>query len=110
VLVGHRSLASLVEIMCLLNECFVFLCETYDTTFIIGDFNLPHIDWESSDSPEDQIHSVFLDSCLTSGLNQFINESTSGNNIFVLSNDKLIVSDLNVTCPFSSGDPNNDLF
>jgi len=51
---------------------------------------------------------VFLDFSLKSGLNQFVNESTLGNNILdlVLSTDKLIVSDVNVTCPFSSGDHN----
>jgi len=43
-----------------------------DIIFIIGDFNLPHIDYESFDSPEDQIHSVFLDFCLKSGLNEFV--------------------------------------
>jgi len=48
--------------------------------FIIGDLNLPHIDWEPFDSPEDQIHSVFLDFCLKFGLNQFVNESTLCNN------------------------------
>jgi len=82
--------------------------DTEDTIFIVGDFNLPYINWESFDSPEYQIHSVFLDFSLKSGLNQFVNESTLGKNILdlVLSTDKLIVSDLNVTCPFSSGDHN----
>ena len=86
----------------------MFLCDTEDTIFIVGDFNLLYINWESSDSPEDQIHSVFLDFSLKSGLNQFVNKSTLGDNILdlVLSTDKLIVSDLNVTCPFSSGDHN----
>jgi len=82
----------------------VFLCDTEDTICIVGDFNLPHVNWELFDSPEDQIHSVCLDFSLKSGLNQFVNESTLGNNIgdLVLSTDKLIVSDLNVTCSFSS--------
>jgi len=97
--------------MCLSKECLeclVFLCDTEDTIFIVGDFIMPYINWESFDSPEDQIHSVFLDFSLKSGLNRFVNESTLGNNILdlVLSTDKLIVSDLNVTCPISSGDHN----
>jgi len=85
--------------MCLLNECLVFVC---DIIFIIGDFNLPHFDWESF---EDQIYFVFLDFCLKSDLNQFVNESTLGNNALdlVLYNDKLTVSDSHVTCPISSG-------
>jgi len=50
--------------MCQLNESLVFLCDSKDTIFIIGDFNMPQIDWESFDSPEDQIHSVFYNSAL----------------------------------------------
>jgi len=50
----------------------------------------------------------FLDFCLKSGLNQFVNESTLDNNILdlVLSNDNLIVSGVNITWPFSSSDHN----
>jgi len=59
--------------MCLLKECLVFLCDTEDIIFTVGDFNLPYINWESFDSPEDQIHSVFLDFSLKSGLDQFVN-------------------------------------
>jgi hypothetical protein len=55
--------------MCLLKECLLFLCDTKDTVFIIGDFNLPCINWESLDSPDDQLHSVFLEFCLKSGFN-----------------------------------------
>jgi len=92
--------------MRLLKDCLMFLCNTKDTVFIIGDFNLPCINWESSDSPDDQLHSVFLEFCLKSGFNQFVTEPTLGDHVLdlVLSNDKLIVSDLKVTCPFSNGD------
>jgi len=69
------------DYMCLLKDCLVYLCDTDDTVFIVGDFNLPYINWESFDSPEDQIHSVFLDFSLKSGFNQFVNEATLGNNI-----------------------------
>jgi len=39
-----------------------------------------HVDCEAFDLPGDQIHSVFLDLCLKSGVNQFVNESTLRNN------------------------------
>jgi len=33
------------DYMCLLKECLVFLCDTEDTIFIVGDFNLLYINW-----------------------------------------------------------------
>jgi hypothetical protein len=70
--------------MRLLKDCIMFLCNTKD----------------------DQLHSAFLEFCLKSGFNQFVTEPTLGDHVLdlVLSNDKLIVSDLKVTCPFSNGD------
>jgi len=37
------------EDMKLLCDCLDFLCNTHDTVVLLGDFNLPHIDWEKYD-------------------------------------------------------------
>ena len=92
--------------MSLLIDCLKFLCDTTDTVILVGDLNLPYINWESKDSPDDDIHSAFLDLCIRLGLHQFVEEPTHDNNCLdlVLSSDKLIVSDLSVSCPFSTSD------
>ena len=92
--------------MLLLCECLKFLCETTDTVILVGDLNLPKIDWSVPDSPNDNIHSLFLDCSTELGLTQFVEEPTHENNCLdlVLTNDPLIVSDISVSCPFSSSD------
>jgi len=94
------------EYMRLLNECLEFLCNTSDTVVLVGDFNLPRINWNIPDSPDDRIHSLFLDLCVRFGLHQFVDVPTHDNNCLdlILSTDPLIVSDLSVSSPFSSSD------
>jgi len=92
--------------MLLLCECLTFLCKTSDTIILVGDFNLPKIDWSVPDSPDDNIHSLFLEYSTKLGFTQFVEEPTHENNCLdlVLTNDQLIVSEMSVSCPFSSSD------
>ena len=94
------------EYMKLLCECLKYLFETKDTIIMVGDFNLPCIDWNNFSSPCDDIHSAFFDLCMQSGFIQLVNEPTRGNNCIdlVLTNDQMIVSELSVNEPFSTSD------
>ena len=94
------------DYMKLLCQCLEFLCNTRDTVVLVGDFNLPGVNWALMDSPDDSIHSAFLEFCIRFGLNQFVTEPTHDKNCLdlVLSSDKLIISDLSVSCPFSCSD------
>ena len=92
--------------MVLLAECLDYLFNTRDTIVLVGDLNLPNIDWFSLNSPDDNIHSVFLKLCTQFGLYQFVDSPTRDNHILdlVLSSDHNIMSDLQVINPFSTSD------
>ena len=94
------------ENMNLLIECLDYLCDTRDTIVMVGDFNLPYIDWTSLSCPDDGIHSVFLQFCIQYGLYQFVDVPTRENHLLdlVLSSDHIIISELKVASPFSTSD------
>ena len=57
------------DYMVLLVECLEYLCDTHDTIVLVGDFNLPHVDWNLLNSPDDDIHSRFLQFCVHGCIN-----------------------------------------
>jgi len=69
------------DYMALLIECLDYLCDTRDTVVLVGDLNLPNVDWFLLDSPADNIHSVFLEFCIQFGLYQFVDSPTHENHI-----------------------------
>ena len=77
------------DCMVLLAECLDYLFNIHDTIVLVGDVNLPNIDWFSLNSPDDNIHSVFLKLCTQFGLYQFVDSPTRDNHILdlVLSSD-----------------------
>lgn len=94
------------EYIVLLVECLEYLCDTRDTVILVGDLNLPHLDWSLLNCPDDHIHSLFLEFCTHHGLHQFVTSPTRDDHILdlVLSNDHNIVSDLQVVDNFSHSD------
>ena len=44
------------EGMKLLCDCLDFLCNTRDTVLLVGDFNLPHINWDMYSAPSDALY------------------------------------------------------
>ena len=81
------------------------------TTFILGDFNLPYIDWASNDATNDGVHNILLDCFLNLGLSQFViepsrlNQSGSGNILeIIMCNDPLFVNISTVKPPFGTSD------
>lgn len=87
-------------------ECLVYFCNTNNTVFIVGDFNLPKVDWAMSTAPDDDIHSSFLKFCVDYGFSQYVSTPTRDSHILdlVLCNDPYAVSNIVVTEPFSNSD------
>ena len=85
------------------------LCSPDGTVVLVGDFNLPAIDWSTMSSPLDAKNVDFLNLCSTFGLTQYVTESTRHCNILdlVLSNDHMLISDCTVGVPFGLSDHNS---
>ena len=79
---------------------------------IVGDFNLPKMDWPSYVSPNEKCHSIFLNLVNELGLHQFVKEPTRNMNLLdlVFSNNSSLISDISVECPFSTSDHNTVQF
>ena len=94
------------EYMVLLLEYLEYLCNTRDTIVFVGDFNLPFANWNELRSPDDSIHSSFLDFCIQYGLCQFVTSFTRHHHTLdlVFSSDPNIISDLCVQDTFSTSD------
>ena len=87
-------------------QCFRKLCSTYKTIFILGDFNLPAIDWDHYGSPDSNIYSIFLNFVNDFGLHQFVHSPTRGEHILdlVFCSSEQAILDLSVESPFSNSD------
>jgi len=94
------------DYMVLLVGCLEYLCDTCDIVVLVGDFNLPHVDWNLLNSPDDDIQSAFLQFCVHYGLYQFVDVPTRDDHILdlVLSSDHNIMSKLQVAETFSTSD------
>ena len=70
-------------------------------SIIIGDFNLPHMDWNFITGPCDSLYDPFSNFIHDGGFTQFVSSPTRAANIFdiVLSNDLYLVSDCWTECP-----------
>ena len=80
---------------------------------ILGDFNLPDIDWPSNTARSDGVHDAFLTCFNTFGLTQFVNQPTRINlsgkdNILdiILSNDCLLINSVDCIPPLGTSDHN----
>jgi len=81
------------ECMALLVECLEYLSKTRDTIILVGDLNLPNVDWTLLNSPDDGIQSAFVKFCVEYGLYQFVDSPTRERHILdlVLSSDHSFV-------------------
>ena len=88
------------------------LCYSVSQIIIVGDFNLPKMDWPSYVSPNEKCHSIFLNLVNELGLHQFVKEPTPNMNLLdlVFSNNSSLISDISVECPFSTSDHNTVQF
>lgn len=87
-------------------ECLSYLCNTNNSVLIVGDLNLPDVDWFANTAPDDDIQLLFLNFCNDYGFSQYVSEPTRGNNVLdlVLCNNPYTVSCINVIEPFSNSD------
>jgi len=74
---------------------------------IVGDFNLPSINWTDLSCPADDVHDQFVQFVIGNSLFQYVYSPTRMNNILdlVLCNDSHILHALCVTPPLADSDP-----
>ena len=77
-------------------------------TIVIGDVNLPDINWQSLSSSTG-LGQIFCDLCVQNSFTQCIFEATRGNNVLdiVLTNDDSCIVSSTVCPPFSTSDLNS---
>ncbi|XP_065678451.1 uncharacterized protein LOC136093392 [Hydra vulgaris] len=85
------------------------LCYSVSQFIIMGDFNLPKIDWLNYISPNEKCHSLFLTLVNSLGMHQFVHKPTRKSNILdlVFSNNNTFLSKISFKCPFSTSDHNS---
>ena len=88
------------------------LLEVTHSVVILGDLNLPDVNWEVSSYDIDQIQGLYLKLILENGFKQFVSQPTRGNNILdlIFSNDPFLMSEVIVSTPFSTSDHNSVWF
>ena len=103
--------ATLRKAMDLIILALSELTTTQLTTFICGDFNLPHINWACDQTAFDGVHNLFYDFVNSLGMTQFVLHPTrfspSGTSTtldLIFSNDDLAVDVSNYLTPFSTSD------
>jgi len=83
-----------------------------NTNIIVGDFNLPKINWKTLSCPSDNFHKPFLSFLIESSCTQLINFPTCGSNILdlILTNDAHVISHINADTPCGASDHVSILF
>ena len=85
---------------------FETLCGRAIRCILIGDFNLPGINWAKDQVPNIPKNQAFYDFCMDFGFIQLINEATRGHNILdlLLVNDQRFISNWEVSEPLGASD------
>ena len=75
---------------------------------VMGDFNLPLIDWHNYYAPADPVHDIFMSCINDNGFHQYVSQPTRGDNILdlLLTFNTYLVSDVSILNPFSTSDHN----
>ena len=73
---------------------------------VLGDFNLPLINWDLFVYPENQLYCTATDFICNHGLSQLVNEPTRGNSILdiILCTDLLCCDSVDILAPIASSD------
>jgi len=85
-----------------LSECMSDKC----CSVVLGDFNLPRLNWNVLSGPRDSLHTPFIDFVSKFGLTQLINFPTRGGNILdvLLTNVEQIVAGISCLPPIGCSD------
>ncbi len=88
----------------LLFELLSNYCRNDDSVIIVGDFNLPNIQWNEYTFPSSSPYDTCQDFVFEFDLHQIIRKPTFGNNIldWLLCSDESVIDDLTVTEGFST--------
>ena len=92
--------------------CIKFLSSVKYRVCLMGDFNLPGINWKRYSAPKNTIYDLFLELFDDLGFHQFVQLPTRNDNILdlILSGDSMLISAIDVICPLASSDHNTILF
>ena len=87
-------------------KCLEKVLQTQGIHILVGDFNLPGINWDSMICSQDIKSCDFLDLCINNGLTQLVYSPTRLNNILdlVLCNNEIVISELTINEPFGTSD------
>ena len=96
----------------LLSECIKSLLLTNYIMVVVGDFNLPDVDWELLTSPIDGVQDVLLDMFMDSNLEQLVDFPTRVNNTLdlVLCTNASFIIDIKPSMPLGLSDHESVLF
>ena len=107
VLIVYRAPSNSPDVNESLNACILDFCSEKEV-IVLGDFNLPTIDWSNPTLHCPPLGRAFLDTFLTVGLHQWVTESTypkSGNILdLVLTSEPDRVGSLDVKAPLPGCD------
>ena len=108
---SYENKTELIHATISLSKLLNNLYHAHATTLILGDFNLPNIDWCDNIAKDDDVHNLLLNCFLDLGLTQFVHAPTRLNcngvsNILdiILCNDPLAVDFICTKGPFSTSD------
>ena len=95
-----------------LFDALSFLRSLGKPLVVMGDFNLPDINWVSLTAPAINYQDKFLDCFNSNGLSQFVLEPTRGNNILdlVFSNDPNLLQNIRIGDAIANSDHNSISF
>ena len=66
--------------ICLLIKCLKVYCSTVSSNIIVGDLDLPEIDWFYLSCVDDQVHKPFFEFAIKYGFTQIVERPTRGLN------------------------------
>ncbi len=102
----YRAPSLGLEDLTLLTGTMESLLSVQWPVFIMGDLNLPEIQWNQLMRPSDTVSATFLDFCLQQALEQIVLYPTRGSNILdiILCSDTTPVLRCSVADPFANSD------
>lgn len=109
----HYNLSDLEYLSTSIDCISSLLSACKHNTILLGDFNMPNVDWIHYSAPSNPFYDIFLQFINNCGLHQYVfvptrnNKYGNGNILdLVFSNMYNIISDLEILCPFSTSDHN----
>jgi len=76
------------------------------SNFVMGDFNLPYINWDSLYCPDELIHKIVFDFAINHGFAQLVNYSTREQNVLdlVFTDNDCLITDVKPCLPLGHSD------